>query len=627
MSSTPGTAPAELARDAFRQLAARRVPPTPENYARVYAERAGKPLAEVQPSIGLLESLLELLHADPASATLARTIDDAIEHSDWKTARTSLKMVMEKVLARPRDPLGATRPVPTGSGLAPPGPAAAAAGNPAATQANPVQRGPVDPSAPNAPGGTTGPAAPGVTSGPNPTGGASGATSGPSAPPGSTAAFATVSAPIAGSGRAGAGMTGAFRTAGADPAGPVLFAGSDEVAAALKGLVGRITSYFVDVELGYSRETVGQADALVEQVKAAVTPEEVSTASSRLRHFWIDLELRGEGPRQMLRCLQNLLQVLMQNLGDLVADDRWVHGQVQQIQGLLSGPLSPALLAQAERSFKEYVLRQGTLKHSLDEARAAIRDMMAALVAQLAGLTTATGGYTEKIAGYSARIRSAQDLAGVTEVLGSLLADTRTMHTDITRSHGELSDTQNRVKAYEERVRLLEDELADLSQRIGEDPLTQALNRRGLDQQYAVEEARANRKQVPLCLSVLDIDNFKQLNDQLGHAAGDGALKHLVEVVRQVIRPTDSLARWGGEEFVILLPETALDDAEKVMIRVQRELTRRFFMHNNERVLITFSAGVVERRAGESQAQLIDRADQAMYRAKQAGKNRVERAN
>ena len=152
------------------------------------------------------------------------------------------------------------------------------------------------------------------------------------------------------------------------------------------------------------------------------------------------------------------------------------------------------------------------------------------------------------------------------------------------------------------------------------------MNRRGFEQQYSVEESRADRKGSPLCLAVLDIDNFKQLNDRLGHGAGDDALKHLANVVRDTLRPTDSLARYGGEEFVILLPDTLPEDGEKVMIRVQRELTKRFFLHNNERVLITFSAGIAARKPDEPQEALIERADRAMYQAKQAGKNRVQRA-
>jgi len=124
-------------------------------------------------------------------------------------------------------------------------------------------------------------------------------------------------------------------------------------------------------------------------------------------------------------------------------------------------------------------------------------------------------------------------------------------------------------------------------------------------------------------VALLDIDNFKRLNDSLGHDAGDAALIHLATVIRETMRPQDTVARFGGEEFIIVLPDTSLEDARKAIVRLQRELTRRILLHDNNRQLITFSAGVSELRPGDTQASISKRADEAMYAAKQAGKNRV----
>jgi diguanylate cyclase len=126
-----------------------------------------------------------------------------------------------------------------------------------------------------------------------------------------------------------------------------------------------------------------------------------------------------------------------------------------------------------------------------------------------------------------------------------------------------------------------------------------------------------------LCVALLDIDNFKKLNDSLGHDAGDQALIHLAGVCRETLRPQDTVTRYGGEEFVILLPDTSLDDALVVLTRLQRTLTKTFFLHANEKILVTFSAGVTQLEENDSQATVIKRADEAMYEAKQSGKNRV----
>jgi diguanylate cyclase len=122
---------------------------------------------------------------------------------------------------------------------------------------------------------------------------------------------------------------------------------------------------------------------------------------------------------------------------------------------------------------------------------------------------------------------------------------------------------------------------------------------------------------------MIDIDHFKKINDTMGHSTGDVALAHLAKVVKGVIRSTDVLARYGGEEFVILLPGTSQEDAVNVVVGVQRDLTKNYFLHNNERQLITFSAGVAERMAGESIDDVLPRADTALYQAKQNGRNRV----
>ena len=124
-------------------------------------------------------------------------------------------------------------------------------------------------------------------------------------------------------------------------------------------------------------------------------------------------------------------------------------------------------------------------------------------------------------------------------------------------------------------------------------------------------------------MALLDIDNFKKLNDSLGHAMGDSALAHLATVARECMRPQDTLARYGGEEFVILLPDTPLDRGVDAMTRLQRELTKRFFMAGEEKILITFSAGVSQLASEETGMEAVRRADKAMYLAKRAGKNRV----
>jgi diguanylate cyclase len=98
---------------------------------------------------------------------------------------------------------------------------------------------------------------------------------------------------------------------------------------------------------------------------------------------------------------------------------------------------------------------------------------------------------------------------------------------------------------------------------------------------------------------------------------------HLAQVIKESLRPADNVARYGGEEFVIILPDTQLKEGVEAIERLQREMTKKFFLNNNERILVTFSAGVALRNADEDQEEVVGRADKAMYVAKTTGKNRV----
>ena len=103
----------------------------------------------------------------------------------------------------------------------------------------------------------------------------------------------------------------------------------------------------------------------------------------------------------------------------------------------------------------------------------------------------------------------------------------------------------------------------------------------------------------------------------------DDALIYLVDAVKETTRPEDVVSRYGGEEFVILLPKTSLDEAVQVLSRIRRSLTKKFFLHENKRLLITFSAGVAQFQPGETPESIFKRADEALYRAKKGGKNQI----
>ncbi len=394
----------------------------------------------------------------------------------------------------------------------------------------------------------------------------------------------------------------------------------------LRDCLAKILTDAVVPRLGYTEDLTREAQGLAAGFRSARSLAELRAQAQALRQFWIHLELRGETLADLLASALALLQLAVRNFGELAPEERWLKPQLERLEKILARPPDLPAMREAERGLREVLLRQGAMRKSLEDARAALKSMVAVFVDRLGAMSSSTGDYSDRVGEYLRRIEAADGLAGLTGLLAEMIADTRGVQADMLRAREELVEARRQAQAHEQRVEQLERELESVAGLVREDVLTGALNRRGLEEAFAAECARGERRETALSLAVLDVDDFKQLNDRLGHQAGDAALAHLARVLRTALRPSDVVARYGGEEFVILLPETAREEAVNVMVRVQRELTRRFFLHNNDKVLITFSAGVAERRAGESRSALVERADRAMYAAKKSGKNRVAAA-
>jgi diguanylate cyclase len=370
-------------------------------------------------------------------------------------------------------------------------------------------------------------------------------------------------------------------------------------------------------------ELDGEIVSLIAQVRASDNKDRLNDLAKQLRQFWLKLELRGGDKTKIQEGLVRLLRLLVENVSEMVEDDKWLHGQITALQEIISKPLDKRAIADAERNLRDAVIKQGTLKQSLTDAKATLKSLMTTFIDRLGELTESTGEYHNKIEGYSQKIGKADNLAELGHILKDVMYDTRIIQASALRSHEELLIHKKQADEAETRIQELEHELEQVSELVREDQLTGALNRRGLDETLDRELKRADRSQASVSIAMLDIDNFKQLNDSIGHQAGDRALVHLTRVIKETLRPADSVGRYGGEEFLIVLPDSDLKAAMEAMERLQRDLTKKFFLHNNERILVTFSAGVALRGENEDAVDVIGRADKAMYVAKKTGKNRV----
>lgn len=500
--------PSEIARETLKQLAARRLAPTPDNYLALYEEIAGTRTPPPFPE-GPLRSIQRVLPGQtPAQKRLLGQFERAVAQKDW----TSLQSVMV--------------------------------------------------------------------------------------------------------GYANLGLTPAAAPPGADEA-PL----STTLPAELAELLARL----IDTTL----PALGEDDVRIHEMAQQLTTflrepaPPISTVQLMLGNFNYRLSFATEDQAAIRSGLLDLLHMVFENIAALSVDDRWLHGQAEALMAASTPPLTLRRLDDVQRRLKDVIFKQTEARARSVEAQEQMKDMLATFIERLAQMTASSSTYQGTMERCAELIGQASTLEEITPVLQEVMGTTRAMARDSRIAHDELHDLRKRTEHKHAEIAKLQEALEHASAQARHDPLTGSLNRKGLDEAIEREIARARRLGTPLCLALLDVDNFKTINDRLGHLAGDAALVHLTQVTRDVMRPQDLLARYGGEEFVLVLPDTTVENGVLAMTRLQRELTTRFFLQGNEKVLITFSAGVAQLHDSETSDDAIRRADQGMYLAKRSGKNRV----
>lgn len=239
-------------------------------------------------------------------------------------------------------------------------------------------------------------------------------------------------------------------------------------------------------------------------------------------------------------------------------------------------------------------------------------------VVRLATLSLAGLAITMVLCHHADPVRYQADLQAVGFVYALIVVPLIAMLSrQVSRVQKVLRDRGDRLAAALARV----EELAT------RDELTRAYNRRHMNELLSRQQAARQRGgPLPWCVALLDIDHFKGVNDLHGHAAGDEVLKRFAEAATQVLRTTDLLSRWGGEEFLVSFSAASVDDADIALQRLKAALRDLHFDDVAPGLTLSFSAGLTEMQPEDTLASVIERADRAMYKAKVEGRDRVVRA-
>lgn len=366
---------------------------------------------------------------------------------------------------------------------------------------------------------------------------------------------------------------------------------------------------------------IEQANELIAYLR--LRDQHLPTLRRMLADFAFRLSFVAEEQASIRGTMLGLLRQVFEHVETLSPDNPRLRQQLGLLVEAAQPPLSVRRLDDLQRRLRDVIVRQTEVREQALQAQAIMKETLATFLARLAQTSSDSTQYQAIFERCAEQLETASSLAEMAPVMQEAIQAARTLATDTQRTGEELSALRSRAEQAEGEIERLQRELDQLAEMVTHDLLTGVLNRKGLLEVVQRETARAERTGSDLCLALLDIDDFKRLNDTMGHLAGDAALQHLAHVARASLRPQDAIGRYGGEEFIIVLPDTTVEDAVTVIQRLQRDLSAHLFLSEDRRVLITFSAGVTALRTDEAAEAALERADRAMYRAKRAGKNRV----
>ncbi len=359
------------------------------------------------------------------------------------------------------------------------------------------------------------------------------------------------------------------------------------------------------------------ADRLVREGADAPTVQAIEDLCAQARR-WLSHR------HGLFDSLATLCHELSSGLAELAEDESWARGQCESLSERLADGVNARAVRAASALLAETRERQRRVRSERNAARDALKEFIQRLLGELGELGSHTERFEDSVERHARAIEQADSLEGLAGVVRELVADSRAVQSIVRSTQERLTADHTQALALADKVRDLEGELRRLSEEVSTDALTQVANRRGLAQAFDAECARMVRDEgALLSIGLLDIDNFKKLNDSLGHAAGDNALRMLAQTVRDRLRPVDTVARFGGEEFVVLLPGSPVHEGQQALTRLQRSLSSSLFMHEGKEVFVTFSAGVTQWRRDEAIDVALERADEALYEAKRTGKNRT----
>lgn len=353
------------------------------------------------------------------------------------------------------------------------------------------------------------------------------------------------------------------------------------------------------------------------------SPPPLAALEQMLHNYSYRLSFTSEDQAQRRSSIHALLRMAGTHIAAIACTDEPLQQQAAALTIAMDKTWTLKQLDTIQIHLKNLLSRHLEIEGRRAQAHEQLKALLAAHTAQLSNLGKLSEHHAHALSTCAEKIQASQDLGDLAVVLESVVESGSTLATESRIAQAQLEDLRAQNQAQELEIEKLSSTLSLVEDSTRHDPETGALNPQGLQEALLTEAARNQRHSHPTSLATLQIDNLHTLRTEAGNDARSAALIHMARLVRSTLRPQDALARLDMEQFVLLFPDTYTPQAAQALARLQTELSQRPLLLDDQRIAMSFSAGVIAVRKTDTPVEAINRASQACEQAQRMGMGRV----